>query len=139
MGIDIVRRLAHKPSSVADARAALSQLEPVVDPHTFETLRLLVTELVTATVRHGTPSATHDIELWVSASRERIRVEVADRGRRAHTSAEGPGLSELGLHLVETLSDRCGTEARGCDGLWLELVDSGAFTRESTESAAAVS
>jgi two-component sensor histidine kinase len=139
VGIDIVRRMAHKPSSVPDARAALSPLEPVVDPHTFETLRLLVTELVTATVRHGTPSATHDIELWVSASRERIRVEVADSGRRAHTSAEGPGLSELGLHLVETLSDRCGTEGKGCDRFWLELVDSGAFTPESKEYAAAVS
>jgi hypothetical protein len=38
-GSGIVRHLAHKPSSVPDARAALSPLEPVVDPHTFETLR----------------------------------------------------------------------------------------------------
>jgi len=118
----------------------LSALEPVVDPPTFETLRLLVTELVALSVRQGTASASHDIELWVSASRERIRIEVADRSRGSGSAAYRlPDTSERGLHVVEALSDRCGVESGSCYRFWLELVDSGAFSREPAEYALATS
>ena len=130
VGIEIKRRLPHAPPSVAEARRALEPLERRLDPDTFETLRLLVSELVTNSVRHGQAENSEEIELAVRASRETIRVEVADGGLgfeaspRADEQEEG---SAWGLHLVETLSDRWGIERDGHMRIWFELVDSGAF------------
>ena len=130
MGIEIEIRLPQEPTSVAKARRTLEPLEPRLDPDTFETLRLLVSELVTNSVRHGRAENSVEIELAVRASREKIRVEVADAGPgfeaspRAELQDNGSG---WGLHFVETLSDRWGTERDGRMRVWFELVDSGAF------------
>ena len=131
-GIHIDRRLAPGATSVTEARAALRPLERAVDPNTFETLRLLVSEVVTNSVRHGTNESSDDIELSVDASRERIRVEVSDAGpgfnpaAREQDADQGSG---WGLHLVELLSDRWGTGLNGRMRVWFELVDSGAWAR----------
>jgi serine/threonine-protein kinase RsbW len=45
------------------------------------TVRLLISELVTNSVRHGGPDEAGDIELSVAASSEAVRIEVADSGR----------------------------------------------------------
>ena len=129
-GINIDRRFAHAAVSVVHARQALEPLANAVDPGTLETLRLLVTELVGNSVRHGIQQATDDIELSVRASREGVRVEVANSGPgftplpREEDAAEGSG---WGLHLLEALSDRWGTEEDERMRVWFELVDSGAF------------
>ncbi len=131
-GIRIDCRLAQGATSVTEARAALRALEGAVDPNTFETLRLLVSEVVTNSVRHGTNESSDEIELSVDASRERIRVEVSDAGpgfdpaAREEDADQGSG---WGLHLVEVLSDRWGADLNGRMRVWFELVDSGAFTR----------
>ena len=124
-GINIRRRLAHEPASVPEARASLAPLERVVDSGTFETLRLLVSELVGNSVRHAAPHASEDIELSVRASRQRIRVEVANSGpgftplRRA---ADADQASGWGLHILEALSDRWGTEEDERMRVWFELM-----------------
>jgi anti-sigma regulatory factor (Ser/Thr protein kinase) len=111
--IDISVQLANRPASLPEARAALSPLEAAVDAPTFETLRLLVTELVANSVRHSTQPRSEDIELAVQASCERIRVEVSDAGWGfipLPRDEEADEASGWGLHLVERLSDRRGTE-----------------------------
>ena len=130
MGIDIFTRLTHNPASVPEARAALSPLEPAVDPATFETLRLLVSELVTYSVRHGPGWDSDEIELSVSASRERIRVEVAEHGPQPPRTVTDEGPYEgsgWAFQLIETLSDRWGSDTNDKTCLWCELLDSGAF------------
>ena len=129
-GIHIDRRLPHEATSAAEARAALQPLARVHDPDTFETLRLLTSEVVANSVRHGTGEDVGEIELSIDATRERIRVDVSDGGRgfewreRAEGADQGSG---WGLHLVQVLSDRWGTERDGGMRVWFELVDSGAF------------
>jgi anti-sigma regulatory factor (Ser/Thr protein kinase) len=125
--IDIERHLPQESASIGEARRALNLLEPVVDRETLDTLRLLVSELVTNSVRHGRAESPEAIELSVRASRDRIRVEVADMGPgfeaapRAEAHDQGSG---WGLHLVETMSDRWGAERNGDMRVWFELVDS---------------
>jgi hypothetical protein len=128
-GITVDRRLPQEPASVARARGALKPLESAVDPDTFETLRLLVSELMTNRVRHGTGGAAAEITLSVKASREGIRVEVSDDDP-AVTSTPGEEDAERAgwdLHFVQVLSDRWGIDGEGQECVWCELVDSGAF------------
>jgi anti-sigma regulatory factor (Ser/Thr protein kinase) len=129
-GVEIDRHLRHEANSVALARRSLKPLESAVDPDTFETLRLLVSELVTNSLCHGRGEDSADIELSVSASRERIRVEVSDGGLGFSTTTserDADQGSASGLDLVKALSDRWGTEGNGRMCVWCELVDSGAF------------
>jgi Histidine kinase-like ATPase domain len=131
--IEIFSRLTHDPASVPEARAALSPLESAVDPSTFETLRLLVSELVTQRVRHGRGWASDELELAVTASRERIRVEVSDYwpGPPGRFGDEGPYRgSGWTFQLVEAFSDRWGSDSNGKARVWCELLDSGAFPVE---------
>lgn len=94
--MNVATRLPHEPAAVAEVRAALDPLEPAVDPRTIGTLRLLVSELVGNSVRHGRPErSTAEIELSVSKSRQTVRVEVADAGRgftvRSRVSGQDEG------------------------------------------------
>jgi anti-sigma regulatory factor (Ser/Thr protein kinase) len=133
-GIAINRRLPHAATSIADARRALEPLGSAVDPNTFETLRLLVSELVTNSVRHSGAASDADIELSVRASRERIRAEICDDGdgfEAAVREDEADEESGWGLHLVEVLSDRWGARGNGRTCVWFELVDSGAFAPDT--------
>ena len=122
--MNLATRLPHEPASVAEARAALRALEFAVDGATLGTLRLLVSELVTNSVRHGRPASAAEIELSVRASPQAVRVEVADAGRgfsvRPRVAGQDQG-SGWGLHLVDTLSDRWGTERNGRMRIWFEI------------------
>ena len=127
MWIDIVKRLAPEPRSVPDSRAALSPLEQRFDPATLETVRVLVNELVTESVRHAMLGGS-DIELTVNATRERIRVEVTDPTPGfASPNFDLERGSLWGRELVEAFSDRWGTVTNGRKFVWFELHDSGAF------------
>jgi anti-sigma regulatory factor (Ser/Thr protein kinase) len=115
--MNLATRLPHEPASVAEARAALRPLEFAVDRATIGTLRLLVSEFVTNSVRHGRSSSAGEIELSV-------RVEIADAGHgfavRPRVAGQDQG-SGWGLHLVDTLSDRWGTEHDGRMRIWFEI------------------
>lgn len=122
--MNVAACLPSEPASVAEARHALEPLEPTVDPDTIRTLELLVSELVTNSVRHGRGDGGGAIELVVSASPERVRVEVADSGpgfsARPRAEGQDPG-SGWGLHLVEALSNRWGTERDARMRIWFEI------------------
>jgi anti-sigma regulatory factor (Ser/Thr protein kinase) len=85
-------------------------------------LRLLVSELVTNSIRHVSDSA-HPVELAVRIGARAIRVEVRDGGpgfvpgRPEPRGADGG----FGLFLVERLASRWGVDTRGGTRVWFEL------------------
>jgi anti-sigma regulatory factor (Ser/Thr protein kinase) len=103
-----------------------SRLESVLEADLLDRATLLVSELVTNSVRHGGLRPDQEIELTVRASPERLRVEVAEAGtgfevepgprpRRA-----GPA-GGWGLYLVDRLASAWGVESNGLTKVWFEM------------------
>jgi anti-sigma regulatory factor (Ser/Thr protein kinase) len=118
----LVLRLGGGPDAAATARGALARLRADLDPPLMETLRLLVTELVTNSVRHASADT---VNLRVTVKTASVFTEVRDQGPGFDPSTTGTprdDRSGWGLFLVERLSDRWGT-ARDTDGtrVWFEL------------------
>ena len=114
--------------AAAHARAELGRLRSMLDDPIVENIRLLVTELVTNSVRHAQASA---IEMLVVVSRTRVHVEVANPGGGFEPRPSGPEDSDTGwgLFLVDRLSDDWGvTQGTGADyqRVWFELSRSAA-------------
>jgi anti-sigma regulatory factor (Ser/Thr protein kinase) len=115
-------RLPPEPESVAEAREKLVEaLSPRLDGDRLETVRLLVSELVTNAVRHG----GHGAPLEVRASWDvHVRVEVVDWGNGfaplpRTRDADEPG--GYGLYLVGTLAGSWGVESNDHTTVWFEL------------------
>jgi anti-sigma regulatory factor (Ser/Thr protein kinase) len=105
----------------AAARRAVERLEGRVDDALIPQVRLLVSELVTNSVKYGGEGA---ITLKVDADRPgKVRAEVIDQGlgfipvARERPATEAGG---WGLHLVQTLSDRWGVH-EGSTRVWFEI------------------
>jgi signal transduction histidine kinase len=69
--------LGRGPEAAAEARRAIGKLRADLDPPLMETLRLLVTELVTNSVRH---TAADSMTLRIAVGRAAVLTEVADTG-----------------------------------------------------------
>jgi len=117
-------RLEPRPHAVPEARTALEPIEPHVEPRTLGDVRLLVSELVTNSVRHSGRGADGEIGLEVTLEPDSLRVEVADPGAgfeprpRARNQSQGSG---WGLFLVDRLTDRWGVAADGGTRVWFEI------------------
>ena len=127
------------------ARHAVAGLAPYLDPGVAENAELLVSELVTNSVRHAGLPEEASIEFSVRASAEVLMVEVADAGQGFdHTSslrpravAGCPEASGWGLFLVDRIADRWGAvQMDGETRVWFEL-SPGATALESHRTAAA--
>ena len=70
-------RLGSGPDAAAEARRAIGRLRADLDPPLMETLRLLVTELITNSVRHTDCDA---VTLRIAVGRSAVLTEVADDG-----------------------------------------------------------
>jgi anti-sigma regulatory factor (Ser/Thr protein kinase) len=86
-------RLGSGPDAAAEARRALAELRADLDPPLMETLRLLVTELVTNSVRH---TECDTVTLRVAVGKGAVLTEVAD---------DGPGFDAEGLVEAEQKMD----------------------------------
>jgi anti-sigma regulatory factor (Ser/Thr protein kinase) len=117
-------RLSSGPHAASAARRSLDRLESHVDEQRLHDMRLLVTELVTNSVRHARRGDGDEVELRVVVRRDCIHVRVTDRGPGFDVSPrrpdDDPG-SGWGLFLVEQLSDRWGVELNGSTQVWFEL------------------
>jgi anti-sigma regulatory factor (Ser/Thr protein kinase) len=115
-------RLAGTPEAAAVARQALSRLRGDLDPPLMETLRLLVTELVTNSVQHADAKS---VVLKVLVGRSVVWTEVTDPGpgfNPTETGSPRPDRSGWGLFLVERLADRWGVNRDGAaTRVWFEL------------------
>jgi anti-sigma regulatory factor (Ser/Thr protein kinase) len=84
---------------------------------------LLVSELVTNSVRHAGLAADGVVRIGADVTGGILRLEVDDAGT-AGTVAARPPTPEggFGLHLVETLAHRWGVKRDGFTRVWIELV-----------------
>jgi anti-sigma regulatory factor (Ser/Thr protein kinase) len=114
--------LSSGPDAVSAARRCLDPLEGSVGQDRLRDVQLLVSELVTNSVRHARRS--DEVELAVTVTRQSIRVCVTDAGpgfeAEPRPEDADPG-SGWGLFLVEQLSDRWGVELNGKTQVWFEL------------------
>jgi anti-sigma regulatory factor (Ser/Thr protein kinase) len=104
----------------AQARDALGQLEPSLPEHVLPDMTLLVSELVTNSVKYG---GDGPVRLEITQSDDKIRTEIVDQGagftpveRDGDLSREGG----WGLFLVDQLTDRWGTY-EGSTHVWFEI------------------
>ena len=114
-------RLGSGPEAAAAARRGIARLRADLDPRLLETLRLLVTELVTNSVRH---TAADSLTLSVAVGKSAVLAEVADTGPGFDPECiEHSGRDAgWGLFLVERLADRWGVRHDGpSKRVWFEL------------------
>ena len=103
------------------ARRAVEELGPAIDAEVRSDVVLLVSELVSNSVKYG---GVGDLRLQIEAPEpRRLRVEVVDQGSGFEPVARSRPKTEpggWGLHLVETLADRWGVH-EGSTHVWFEI------------------
>jgi anti-sigma regulatory factor (Ser/Thr protein kinase) len=120
---ELTLRLNPGPEAIPAARKALDGLDGLVDRTVWEDLRLLVTELVTNGVRHG--SRRGPVQVAVSLTDDKVRVEVSDGGR-GFNPPEAPmprddGTGGWGLQLVDRVASTWGVKVDDGTCVWFEL------------------
>jgi anti-sigma regulatory factor (Ser/Thr protein kinase) len=117
-------RLPPSPEAPAAARGAVRPLAGAVEPDVLESVRLLVSELVTNAVRHAGLRGDDWIELRVEADEEAVWVGVSDPGQGFDRLPAQPQLNVptgWGLYLVNELADRWGVERRDATLVWFRI------------------
>ena len=116
-------RLNPGPEAIPAARKALDGLSGIVERHLWEDLRLLVTEVVTNGVRHG--STRGPVEVAVKVDDTTVRAEHTDGGRGFDPPAapmpREDGTGGWGLQLVDRVADRWGVKVAHGTCVWFEL------------------
>jgi anti-sigma regulatory factor (Ser/Thr protein kinase) len=120
-------RLGSGPDAAAEARRAIAELRADLDPPLMETLGLLVTELVTNSVRH---TECDSLTLRVAIGKAAVLTEVADDGPNfdAEAAVEAEQLDDRaedtgwGLFLVQRLARDWGVKKdERSKRVWFEL------------------
>jgi anti-sigma regulatory factor (Ser/Thr protein kinase) len=122
MALDL--RLSPGPRAPAEARRSLGASLGRVDQDLLGKLRLLVSELVSNSVRHAGLQEDDLIRLSVWESAGRVRVEVTDPGGGFRPRVPDPdpfNPTGWGLYLVDRLADRWGVASDGETRVWFEV------------------
>ena len=118
-------RLNPNSEAVLVARHSLDRLEGLLLPEKLESVRLVVSELVTNSVRHAAISPDEQISLAVVISDGSVRGRVCDPGPGFEKPSQPRPRTDLsggwGLPIVERISDRWGVERNGCACVWFEI------------------
>ena len=105
----------------ANARRAVDDLSGKVADDVIPDVKLLVSELITNSVKYG---GTGEVDLIVrSEAPEHVYVEVVDQGIGFIPVARDRPATDVGgwgLHLVQTLSNRWGVH-EGSTHVWFEI------------------
>jgi anti-sigma regulatory factor (Ser/Thr protein kinase) len=124
MGLS-VRLPGDDPQAAGRARHAVDDLATVVPEDALDSVRLLVSELVTNSFRHTHPGPGDWIDLSISVLDRMLHVEVRDRGEgfdRVAAAPSGDQQSGWGLYLVSRISDRWGAHRQdGTFCVWFDL------------------
>lgn len=110
--------------AAAAARRSLDELAAEVDGKLLDDIKLLVSELVTNSVRHAGIANEDQIRLSIDISPQRVQVQVCDEGRgfvprpvtRSVYTTGG-----WGLYFVGRLTDRWGVSSDGETCVWFEV------------------
>ena len=118
-------RFRFSGGAAAPAAARRSLVELAVTAHASrEELGLLVSELVTNSVKYGPAGPDDSLDLFVGATAGGLRVEVSDDGDGFQPARVGPNrdlTSGWGLYLVDALADRWGVAQGKPTRVWFEL------------------
>jgi len=120
----VAEQLDPDPKAPGVARRALDTLAPSIGNEALERLQLLVSELVTNSVKHGALGRADAIALDVYVEDESVYVEVHDDG-----VGFTPGLPDAnpergsgwGLWLLEQMTARWGIENHAGTTAWFEM------------------
>lgn len=120
---ELTLSLSPGPEAIPAARNALDGLGDLIERHVWEDLRLLVTELVTNGVRHGSERGL--VTVSVVAGDAIVHVEVSDCGR-GFSPPEAPmpradGSGGWGLQLVDRVATTWGVKVGEKTCVWFEL------------------
>ena len=116
--------LAPAPSAATTARTEVTErLAERLGKRALEDVRLLVTELITNALRHGSLSAGDKVSVRASVEGSVVRIEVTDPGKDGEVAPREPGPrgGGYGLYLVEMLAKRWGVERHNGTTVWCEL------------------
>ena len=120
--MEITRTFDSSPAAPAMARHSLDELARTIPSERMDDLRLIVSELVTNSVRHAGLSGDDRIHMTVQVSPSRLRVEVANRGHGFTTQPPGESAQDgRGLLIVDRLADRWGSQGGAETKVWAEL------------------
>ena len=121
MSSTITFDIPRDPTAPSAARRAIEELNDRIAPEVVPDVKLLVSELITNSVKYG---GVGEVTLKVEAEDPRkLRVEVIDQGVGFVPVARDRPATEVGgwgLHLVRTLSDRWGVY-EGSTHVWFEI------------------
>jgi integral membrane sensor domain MASE1/anti-sigma regulatory factor (Ser/Thr protein kinase) len=121
---EIARMLPSEARAIALARHAIGELEPVLGPGLCATVGLLVSEVVTNSIRHAGVAAGDTIELRAAVFTDRVRVEVSDHGAGFRPRTRAPdraSVSGWGLYIVDQLADSWGVLRGRATRVWFEI------------------
>ena len=107
------------------ARRALEDLRLDVDDDLLDRGRLVMSEVVTNSVKHGRLRPAQLIDVQVALLVDLLRIEVFDDGvgfePAAPSRPSNPAAGGWGLWLVEQLTDRWGVDCSHSTRVWLEF------------------
>jgi anti-sigma regulatory factor (Ser/Thr protein kinase) len=117
--------IAGGDKAAGHARRVLAErLSAAIPASVLDDLQLLVTEIVTNSVRHGGVGEDGEIDLRVEVADGRVRVEMRDTGIQADPHLRTPDLGGgggFGLLLVSRMSERWGVDHEPNVVMWFEL------------------
>ena len=96
---------------------------------------LMVSEVVTNAVKHGSPEADGNIGLRLEGDQDALRVVVTDGGEDFAfdpESVEDARNGHFGLLFVDRLADRWGHSLDGKTAVWLEVDNPPSYGRDPT-------
>ena len=106
----------------AEARRVVERLGDRIDVGLLRDLQLLISELVTNSVRHSGSRCAIHLRAWTRPGG--LKVEIADGGYGFVPDATGGGVDDeggRGLLILDTLAERWGVSADGPSRVWFEL------------------
>jgi two-component sensor histidine kinase len=124
-GYELRRRsLVPDLNATADARRALYGVSSRLGQDVLRRSALVVTELVSNSVKHAGLTSTQRIELTITVLPERVRIEVTDEGCGFHPVVNLPDplrVDGRGLWIVDQVTDRWGVDLSHSTRVWCEF------------------
>lgn len=114
---ELTLRIAVGTDAPRVSRSLAAEMRPHVGSR-FDDILLILSELVTNSVRHATD--TDEVLVSIRATEDNVRLEVTDRGQGFAPSSPTRG---KGLHIVDRLADRWGVSVDDACTVWVELRD----------------
>jgi anti-sigma regulatory factor (Ser/Thr protein kinase) len=111
-------------SSATTARTEVTRrLAPRLTSGALEDVRLLLTELITNSLRHADLRPEDEIGVRAELVDGTVRIEVTDPGNDGPVEVRPPGArgGGYGLFLVDRLTSRWGVDRDGGTTVWAEL------------------